>query len=284
MDVTRTIMSFLGHLHPEDSDFGNQHDIPMILLGALGPALCFWYHYAFSGIEIETRCDRKESIGENFLRLLKLGKKPSDLETETMHVSLIMYAEHGFNASAFAARVSASTLSDIYSCMTTGVSTLKGKLHGGANEEAMRYLGKLKSIQEADEFLNNAFTKKGKVMGFGHKVYKNGDPRHYIIKKYSEKLSYTPTGNRILYQVSDHLENRMIKEKKIYPNLDFFSSSTYHQMGIPNMLFTPIFVISRLTGWCAHVYEQRANNSLIRPKAKYIGPDPRKVKDFMPKL
>lgn len=282
MDVTRTIVSLISHLHPEKKDFSNQKLIPIILLGKISPALCYWIHYSQSGIRINLN-PKKESIAENFLRLLRL-KNPEKLEIETMNVSLILYAEHGFNASTFASRVCSSTLSDLYSAMCAGIGTLKGNLHGGANEAAMEYLKGIRSVEQADLFLNDNFLKKKKIMGFGHRVYKNGDPRHYIIKKYSKLLSERQGGKPVLYKVSDHIETRMVKEKKIFPNLDFFSASAYDQLGIPTNLFTPIFVISRLTGWCAHVFEQRENNSLIRPKANYTGPGVRKVKDYLPKL
>ena len=282
MDVTRSIVSMLGHIYPEETDFSNQKLIPLILLGSISAALCYWLHFSESGIRINLEL-REESIAENFLRLLRL-KNPTKLEIETMNVSLILYAEHGFNASTFASRVCSSTLSDLYSAMCAGIGTLKGNLHGGANEAAMEYLKDIHSIQKADSFLNNCFKQKKKIMGFGHRVYKKGDPRHYIIKRYSKLLSERENGKPTLFKVSDHIENRMVNEKKIFPNLDFFSASAYDQLNIPTNLFTPIFVISRLTGWCAHVFEQRENNSLIRPKANYTGPEVRKVKDYLPKL
>lgn len=285
MDVCRTVISILGIQYPEDTDFKNQNDVPVIVLGSLGPAICYWLHYNKFKKEIDLTSQSTESIAYNFLRLLRNDSKPvPELDVKTMDVSLILYAEHDFNASTFACRVTASTLSDLYSCLCTGVGTLKGKLHGGANEAAMEYLGRLQSIQEADSFLNENFKAKSLIMGFGHRVYKNGDPRHEIIKSYSRRLSETQYGKPKLYEISDHIERRMVNEKKIHPNLDFFSASAYDQLGIPIELFTPIFVISRTTGWVAHVYEQRANNSLIRPMSKYTGPLNLKVNDFMPKL
>ena len=209
----------------------------------------------------------------------------SELQLRAFDVSFILYAEHDFNASTFAARVCASTLSDIYSSVSSGIGTLKGKLHGGANEAAMEYLKNLYSISDADHFLNECFKKKELIMGFGHRVYKNGDPRHKIIKMYSKLLSQETTGNPTLYSVSDHIEKIMIGQKKIHPNLDFFSASVYNQIGIPTQLFTPLFVISRTTGWCAHIFEQRENNSLIRPKSKYVGLLNKKVKlNMNPKI
>lgn len=285
MDVCRTVISMLGIQYPEDPEFKNQTEIPMIVLGSIGPAICYWLHYSKSGKEIDLSSNASESIAHNFLRLLRSDGKPvPELDVKTMDVSLILYAEHDFNASTFACRITASTLSDLYSCLCTGVGTLKGKLHGGANEAAMEYLEKLKSVDEADGFLNQNFKNKSLVMGFGHRVYKNGDPRHHIIKSYSHKLSQTAYGKPQLYNISDHIEQRMINEKNIHPNLDFFSASAYDQLGIPIELFTPIFVISRTTGWVAHAYEQRANNTLIRPLSKYTGPLGLKIDDFMPKL
>ena len=285
MDVCRTVVSLLGIQNPEDPDFKNQNDIPLIVLGSLGPSICYWWHYSRTGKEIDLSSRSEESIAYNFLRLLRYDNKPIPaLDVKTMDVSLILYAEHDFNASTFACRVTASTLSDLYSCLCTGIGTLKGKLHGGANEAAMEYLGNLKTIEEADHFLNNNFKNKALIMGFGHRVYKNGDPRHHIIKDYSKKLSETEYGKPQLYKISDHIEQRMVNEKKIHPNLDFFSASAYYQLRIPIQLFTPIFVISRTTGWVAHVYEQRAKNTLIRPRSNYTGPLNLKVDEFMPKL
>lgn len=283
MDVMRTIVSWIGMQSPESPNFENQKLIPIILLGSLSSALCYWFHFANGKIKINTDSTPEETIAEHFLRIFKNNQKPTALETKTMDVSLILYAEHDFNASTFAARVCASTLSDFYGCICTGVATLKGKLHGGANEAAMEYLEKLKSKEDADKFLNEKFKKKDLIMGFGHRVYKNGDPRHKIIKHYSKLLSETPKGNPNLYEISDYIESRMVTEKRIHPNLDFFSASAYNQIGIPTDFFTPLFVISRVTGWSAHIFEQRKKNTLIRPKSKYVGPAPRKI-EMTPKL
>lgn len=196
-----------------------------------------------------------------------------------MDVSLILYAEHDFNASAYAARVTASTLSDFYSAITTAIGTLRGPLHGGANEAAIRFLQQFKTKEEAEERLFEMYKKKELVMGFGHRIYKNGDPRSDIIKEYSRKLTATERGSPNLFEISEHIESIMFKEKKMYPNLDFFSASSYYQLGLPIDFMTPIFVISRTSGWAAHIIEQRANNKLIRPASNYIGPEP---KDYVP--
>lgn len=283
MDVMRTIASVTGITHPEAADFSNQKSLPPVLLGVFPSALAYWFHFSSSGRRIDTSGAETESISRHFLRLLK--GTFTELQVKALDVSLTLYAEHDFNASTFAARVCASTLSDIHSSICAGISTLKGKLHGGANEAAMDLLDSLNSIAEADRFLEESFKKKRLVMGFGHRVYKNGDPRHKIIKEYSRLLSEEHGGKPALYRLSEHIETRMVKEKGIHPNLDFFSASVYNQIGIPTNFFTPIFVISRTTGWCAHLFEQRANNSLIRPKSRYIGPSNKKLNlTIMPSL
>lgn len=286
MDIMRLIVTTEGLAHPESVDRNDTREIVIKLLGMMGPALIYWHHFAQSGIRLEKcQTDPKDSIAMNFLKLLRLNSSPvSALEEKALDVSLILYSEHGFNASTFASRITSSTLSDIHSCLATGIGTLKGPLHGGANEAAMEYLSKLSSVNDADKFLDEIFKSKKKLMGFGHRVYRNGDPRHYIAKKFSEALSKTPRGNPILYKVSSHIEQKFVESKKIYPNVDFFAASLYNQMGIPTLFFTPIFVIARATGWAAHVMEQRSANRLIRPKSKYIGPSSRKYHEFKPKL
>lgn len=194
---------------------------------------------------------------------------------------MILYAEHDFNASTFANRICISTLSDIYSGICTGIGTLKGNLHGGANEAAMELLSPLKSVDQAEALINQMFSQKKLVMGFGHRVYKNGDPRNAIIKECSRLLSNESYGDKTLYKVSEHVESKVVREKKMFPNLDFYSASAYSQCGIPTSLFTPIFVISRTTGWAAHAFEQRADNKLIRPNSEYTGPAYRKYVSMM---
>lgn len=279
MDLMRTVASFLGTLEPE-SEENDQYSIAIRLSAIFGPCLFYWYHYHKSGKRIETSTEKSDSIAMNILKLLyNDGKEPDELIVKAMDVSLILYAEHDFNASAYAARVTASTLSDFYSAITTAIGTLRGPLHGGANEAAIRFLKQFKSKEHAEETLYDMFKNKKLVMGFGHRIYKNGDPRSDIIKHYSEKLTKTERGEPELFEISKHVEDIMMKEKGMYPNLDFYSASSYYQLGLPIDFFTPIFVISRMSGWAAHIIEQRANNKLIRPASNYIGPDP---KEFHP--
>ncbi|MBS8238938.1 2-methylcitrate synthase [Marinobacter lipolyticus] len=268
MDVMRTGCSMLGNLETEQ-DFSEQDDKIDRMLAVFPSIITYWYRFAHEGVRIETESD-VDSIGGHFLELL-LGKKPSELHEKVMNVSLILYAEHEFNASTFTARVCASTLSDIHSCVTGAIGTLRGPLHGGANEAAMELIQKFQTPDEAEKGLMGMLERKEKIMGFGHAIYKESDPRNAIIKQWSEKLA-DEVGDTVLYPVSVRCEEVMWREKKLFCNADFFHASAYHFMGIPTELFTPIFVMSRVSGWTAHVKEQRENNRIIRPSADYTGP------------
>ncbi len=273
MDVMRTGCSFLGNLEPEE-DFSQQLNAANRLLAAFPAIVCYWYKYSHDGVEIDCVTD-EDSLGGHFLKLLN-GTTPSDQHRRVMDVSLILYAEHEFNASTFTARVCASTLSDMFSCITGAIGTLRGPLHGGANEAAMDMIQKFKSPEDAKEQMAGMLARKEKIMGFGHAIYRESDPRNVIIKTWSEKLA-KEFGDTSLYDISVACEEYMWDTKKLFCNADFFHASAYHFMGIPTKLFTPIFVCSRVTGWAAHVMEQRANNRIIRPSADYIGEAPRKV-------
>jgi len=268
MDVMRTGCSMLGNLETEE-DFSEQDDKIDRMLAVFPSIITYWYRFAHEGVRIETESD-VDSIGGHFLELLH-GKKPSELHERVMNVSLILYAEHEFNASTFTARVCASTLSDIHSCVTGAIGSLRGPLHGGANEAAMALIQKFKTPEEAEEGLMGMLERKEKIMGFGHAIYKESDPRNAIIKQWSKKLA-EEVGDTVLYPVSERCEEVMWREKKLFCNADFFHASAYHFMGIPTELFTPIFVMSRVSGWTAHVKEQRENNRIIRPSADYTGP------------
>lgn len=271
MDVLRTACSMLGTLEPEEN-FDQQFDIADRLLAVFPGIIAYWYAYHFQGKEIDTSSD-ETSIGGHFLHLLH-GRKPEEIERQLMNVSLILYAEHEFNASTFAARVTAATLADFYSAITTAIGTLRGPLHGGANEAAMELIEQFQTPDEAEDKLVQMLANKEKIMGFGHRVYTDSDPRSDIIKAWSKKLGEFKN-DLLLYRVSERIEEVMRREKKLFPNLDFYSASAYHYCGIPTPLFTPVFVMSRVTGWSAHVFEQRADNRLIRPTSEYTGPEAR---------
>ena len=273
MDVLRTGCSMLGNLEIEN-DFSEQQEKVERMLAIFPSIICYWYKFSHDGVRIDTETD-DDSIGGHFLHLLR-GEKPSELHAHIMTVSLILYAEHEFNASTFAARVCASTLSDIHSCVTGAIGTLRGPLHGGANEAAMDMIQDWTSPEQAEAEMMAMLERKDKIMGFGHAIYKTSDPRNAIIKKWSKKLA-NEVGDTTLYPVSVRCEEVMWREKKLFCNADFFHASAYHFMGIPTKLFTPIFVMSRVSGWTAHVIEQRSDNRIIRPNADYIGEAPRSV-------
>jgi len=271
MDVLRTATSFLGNIEPE-GDFSNQLAVAERLLMATTSALLYWYRYSHDNVRIETET-MDDSIGAHFLHLLH-GEEPDEVSARVMDVSLILYAEHEFNASTFTARVAASTLTDLHSCVTAAIGSLRGPLHGGANEAAMAMIEQYSSAEAAVADVMRMLAARELIMGFGHAVYRVRDPRNEIIKEWSRKLSELK-GDALMYEVSEAVERTMKEEKNMFANADFFHASAYKYLGIPTKLFTPIFVVSRLTGWCAHVYEQRANNRIIRPSADYIGPKAR---------
>ncbi|CAG8868797.1 2-methylcitrate synthase [Pseudomonas fluorescens] len=272
MDVMRTGCSVLGTLEPEHT-FELQREKTDRLLAVFPAIMCYWYRFSHHGVRIACTSD-EPTLGGHFLHLLH-GKKPSALHVKVMNVSLILYAEHEFNASTFTARVCASTLSDLFSCVTAAIGTLRGPLHGGANEAAMELIERFGSPQEAVAELLRMLERKDKIMGFGHAIYKESDPRNEVIKGWSKQLA-DEAGDTVLYPVSEAIDQTMWEQKKLFPNADFYHASAYHFMGIPTKLFTPIFVCSRLTGWAAHVFEQRANNRIIRPSAEYTGVEQRK--------
>jgi len=269
MDVMRTGCSMLGNLETE-MDFSEQHDKIDRMLAVFPGLINYWYNFSHHGKRINVETDA-DSIGEQFLWTLH-DKKPEPLHVDVMHASLILYAEHEFNASTFTARVCASTLSDIHSCVTAAIGSLRGPLHGGANEAAMDMIEQWSDADQAEDAIMGMLSRKDKIMGFGHAIYRDNDPRNSIIKEWSKKLS-EQVGDTSLYAVSERVESVMWREKKLFCNADFFHASAYHFMDIPTKLFTPIFVCSRASGWAAHVMEQRANNRIIRPSADYTGPD-----------
>lgn len=268
MDVLRTGCSFLGNIEPERS-FEAEQEVADRLLALFPSMLLYWYRFSHDGVRIETETD-DDGIGAHFLHMLH-GEAPDELSARVMDVSLILYAEHEFNASTFTARVAASTLTDMHSCITAAIGSLRGPLHGGANEAAMEMIEQYGSVEEAVADVLRKLAEKELIMGFGHAVYRVRDPRNEIIKGWSRRLAELKD-DMLLYEISEAVERTMKEEKNMFANADFFHASAYNYMGIPTKLFTPIFVMSRVTGWCAHVFEQRANNRIIRPGADYTGP------------
>ncbi len=269
MDVLRTGVSFLGNIE-EESELNDQYAITKRLLAVFPAMLVYWWHFTRGGEQ--TSCVTEgEGVAGHLLTLLH-QRAPSDLHLKAMNVSLILYAEHEFNASTFTARIIASTLPDFYSPVVGAIGALRGPLHGGANEAAMELISRVDSADEARAMVMQMLADKELIMGFGHRVYTEADPRNRVIKDWSKRLC-AEGGRETLYEVSEAIESMMWEEKRLFPNLDFYSASSYHMMDIPTPLFTPIFVMSRITGWAAHIFEQRGNNKLIRPSADYTGPE-----------
>lgn len=273
MDVMRTATSALGCMEPEAEDFSDQMEKITRLLGAFPSFLVYWHHWHVNGQEVDLSSD-ETTIAGYIVERLKLTK-PLDVEVKAMNAMLTLYAEHEFNASTFANRITASTLSDIYSCMTTGIGTLKGHLHGGANEVAIKFVLGFNSVEEALTEVDALFARKEKIMGFGHRVYREVDPRSPIGHQLADELKELPTSDPKLYDIAAAVRDKVKADKGLPDNIDFFGGLIYHYMQIERLYYTPLFIMSRAAGWAAHAFEQRANNRIIRPSSEYNGEEPR---------